>query len=117
MSVLKCSQMQGWDIVVDSEAIPSETYAAEEFQRWFKEATGILLPVHHGAEEIIHHVFIGRGANTRFATTGGLAIDAAELGDEELRVTVREDLMTIVGGRPRGTLYGVYQFLEDKLGV
>jgi hypothetical protein len=114
MLVVRCSEMQGWDIVVDSEAIPSEKYAAEEFQRWFEEATGILLPVRHSAEEAVHHVFIGPGAAL---AKSGLTLDTSDLGDEGLRVMVREDLMAIVGGRPRGTLYGVYQFLEDELGV
>jgi len=114
MPVLKCSQMQGWDIVVDSEAITSEKYAAEEFQRWFEEATGMLLPVRNDAEEGVHHVFIGESAAL---AESGVGIDTAELGEEGLCVIVREDLVAIVGGRPRGTLYGVYQFLEDELGV
>ena len=29
--------MQGWDIVVSADAIPSEKYAAEEFQNFFAE--------------------------------------------------------------------------------
>jgi len=113
-SYLKCSQMTNWDIVVDSEAIPSEKYAAEEFQRVFKEATGILLPIHHSAEEATHHVFIGESAAL---TKVGITIDTADLGDEGLCVIVQKDLLAIAGGKPRGTLYGVYQFLEDGLGV
>ena len=111
---LACSQMKDWDIVVDSEAIPSEKYAAEEFQHWFGKATGISFPVHHSVEEAENHVYIGQGA---LLAKSGLTIDTADLGDEELCVIVREDSIAIVGGRPRGTLYGVYQFLEDGLGV
>jgi len=111
---LDCSQMKDWDIVVDSEAIPSEKYAAEEFQHCFGKATGISLPVHHSVEEAENHVYIGQGAPL---AKSGLTIDTAELGDEELCVIVREDSIAIVGGRPRGTLYGVYQFLEDGLGL
>ena len=111
---LDCSQMKDWDIVVDSEAIPSEKYAAEEFQHCFGKATGISLPVHHSVEEAENHVYIGQGAPL---AKSGLTIDTAELGDEGLCVIVREDSIAIVGGRPRGTLYGVYQFLEDGLGV
>ena len=111
---LECSQMKGWDIVVDSEAIPPEKYAAQEFQHWFEEATEILLPVHDSPEEATHHVFIGQnGALAK----NGFAVDTADLGEEGLCVIVREDSIAIVGGRPRGTLYGVYQFLEDGLGV
>ncbi len=111
---LECSQMQGWDIVVDSEAIPSEQYAAQEFQRWFEEATGILLPVRHSVEKAENHVYIGQGAAL---AKSGLAIDITALGDEGLCVVVQEDRVAIAGGQPRGTLYGVYQFLEDGLGM
>jgi len=111
---LECSRMKGWDIVVDAEAIPAEKYAAQEFQHLFEEATGILLPICHSAEESVHHVYIGQGAAL---AQSGLAIDTNELGDEGLAVTVQENLVAIVGGRPRGTLYGVYQFLEDGLGM
>ena len=111
---LECSQMQNWDIVVDADAIPAEKYAAEEFQRLFEEATGITLPVSSSVAEAKNHVYIGQG--TPLAKSG-VAIDTDELGEEELCVVVQENLVAIVGGRPRGTLYGVYQFLEDGLGV
>ncbi len=74
---LKLSEMKGWDIVVDAEAIPSEKYAAEEFQRLFGEATGIQLPIHNSTGEAAHHVHIGEGA-----------ADTSDLGDEGLRVVV-----------------------------
>jgi hypothetical protein len=113
-SYLDCARMQGWDIVVDSEAIPSEKYAAEEFQHWFEKATGISLPVHHKIDEMAHHVIIGQ--NVPLAKNV-LSIDAAELGEEGFHVAIQQELVAIVGGRPRGTLYGVYQFLEDGLGI
>jgi hypothetical protein len=51
---------------------------------------------------------------TAFAAAQG--IDLAGLGEEEWVIrTVGEDLV-IAGGRPRGTLYGVYQFLEHQVG-
>ena len=40
-----------------------------------------------------------------------------EMGNEDLRIVIRDDNIAIAGGRPRGTLYGVYTFLEDYLGV
>ncbi len=106
MSILKCSQMRDWDIVVNSEAIPSEKYAAQEFQRLFEQAAGLHLPVRNNAEEAANHVYIGGGS-----------IDTSELGDEGLHVVIREDSIAIAGGKPRGTLYGVYQFFENELDV
>ncbi|MCH2115697.1 MAG: hypothetical protein MK171_12400, partial [Pirellulales bacterium] len=39
------ARLSGWDIVLGASAIPSEQYAAEEFQRLFKQASGIRLPI------------------------------------------------------------------------
>jgi len=111
---LDCSQMQKWDIIVDSEAIPSEKYAAEEFKKYFEKATGISLPIHHNADEVSHHVFIGEDAAS---SQMDINVDVDGLGDEGFYVVVNEDNVAIVGGQPRGTLYGVYQFLEDGLGI
>ena len=41
----------------------------------------------------------------------------ADFGPEELRIVIRDGNIAIAGGRPRGTLYGVYTFLEDYLNV
>jgi hypothetical protein len=50
-----------------------------------------------------------RAANVGFTT------DA--MGEEALRIIVKTNNIAIAGGRPRGTLYGVYTFLEDYLGI
>jgi hypothetical protein len=49
------------------------------------------------------------------ASPAGFGVE--NLGDEDLRIVVRDNLIVIAGGRPRGTLYGVYTFLEDYVGV
>ena len=38
-------------------------------------------------------------------------------GQEELRIKIQNKAIFIFGGRPRGTLYGVYEFFERYLGV
>ena len=105
---LDCAQLRTWDIVVADEAIPSEKYAAEEFQRWFSQATGTQLPLRSTAGETACHVYIGPNAAN---------LNPSTMGEEELCITIEKDRVAIAGGRPRGTLYGVYQFLEDYLGV
>ena len=108
------SIVQQWDIVVAGDAIPSERYAAEEFQRFFAQATGTQLPIRHTAEGTGGHILIGPGA---VAQGGPLGFVTSDFGPEDLRVVVRETGIAIAGGRPRGTLYGVYTFLEDTLGI
>ena len=111
------ADMKDWDIVVCEKPGPSETYAAEEFRDHFTQASGVTLPiVDAGAQPVRgrRHVFIGEGEAMR-ASGAGFGID--DMGDEDLRIVVRDDFVVIAGGRARGTLYGVYTFLEDYLGV
>jgi len=106
--------MQDWNLVVDAAATPSETYAADEFRRYFHEATQAWLPIVHRVEGSKRHVFIGAGEAMRASEVG---FGVAGFGDEDLRIIVRDENIAIAGGRPRGTLYGVYTFLEDYLGI
>ena len=85
---LDISKMKDWSIVIDANAIASEKYAAEEFQKLFKEAAGMMLPINNDAKS--HHVYIGQFK--------GLS---ENLGDEELCVVVKEDSLTITGGGPK----------------
>ena len=57
-------------------------------------------------------IFVGPA---EFAKTRG--VDAGKLGPEDWVIrTLGKDLL-LVGGRPRGSLYAVYRFLEDVIGV
>ncbi len=107
-------QLSGWDIVVSREAIASEIYAAEEFQQLFAQASGVELPIVHKIDHWEKHVFIGPG---RLMQASSVGFSVEDLGPEDLRIVVRDQSIVIAGGRPRGTLYGVYTFLEDYVGV
>jgi hypothetical protein len=111
---LNLSELCDWDLVVDRDAVPSEHYAAEEFQQFFKQATGMELPIRHTAEGD-GHVYIGPGAALEKSPLG-FVMDRT-YADDELRIVITADNVAVTGGRPRGVLYGVYQFLEDELGV
>jgi len=108
------AQVGDWDIVISPDAPPSTRYAAEEFRHFFERATGARLPVVREAGRPDGHVFIGAGQAMRASTVG---FDTAGFGPEDLRIVVRDGNIAIAGGEPRGTLYGVYTFLEDYLGV
>jgi len=103
-----------FDIVIGKDAIPSERYATLEFRKFFAEATGIQLPIVTKANRPGRHIFIGPSEELRESNVG-FSVD--EMGDEDLRIIIRDSNIAIAGGRPRGTLYGVYTFLEDYLGV
>ena len=97
---LTISAMQNWHITVSDDATPSEKYAAEEFQKWFNQATRLTLPLDT-------------------ARNGGQVIIGASstLGDEDIEISVDSSQIQISGGMPRGILYAVYQFLEELLGL
>lgn len=112
--VVDLAALHGWNIVVAEDAIESELFAAEEFQRLYKRASGAELPIVHKIARPNRHVFIGPGGEM---TGSELGFDVKSFGQEDLRIIVRDENIAIAGGRPRGTLYGVYTFLEDYLGV
>ncbi len=108
------ADLKDWDIVINEEAVPSEVYAAEEFQRYVAIATGHTLPIAKIADRPDRHIFIGPG-KLMHESKSGFSTD--DFGPEDLRIVIRDENIVIAGGRPRGTLYGVYTFLEDYLGV
>ncbi len=105
--------MTAWKIVCDPAATESERYAATEFQRLFQEMTGAVLPVEAAAIAGAGAVFIGPDAVAR----SGQPLDGRALSEEELRIQVGPTALYIDGGRPRGTLYGVYEFFEELCGA
>lgn len=105
--------MASWEIVCGSAATPSEKYAALEFQRLFKGMAGRELPVVTAANETPGAVYIGSGA----VLDSGQPTDRRALGEETLRIRVTPSAVCIDGGRPRGTLYGVYEFFEELCGA
>ena len=106
--------LDGWDIVVSQEASPSEAYAAEQFQAFLEQAGGVRLAIVTEPGRADRHVFIGPSGPLA-ASPAGFGVEG--FGDEDLRIVIRDDVIVIAGGQPRGTLYGVYTFLEDYVGV
>ena len=107
--------MADWSIVVAESAIESEVYAAEEFRDFFAQATSYQLPIRSESVPGTKNVFIGASESLKKSNVAH-ALDR-EYGEEELRVIIAIDNIAIVGGRPRGVLYGVYHFLEQSIGV
>lgn len=101
-------------IVIPAEATPVEQTAAQEIAHYVGRISGAELPIQREGAAALPgpRVFVG---STTFARTHGFSPDPC--GPEEWLVrSIRNDLV-ILGGEPRGTLYGAYRFLEDHLGV
>jgi len=102
-------------IVVPQKAIPSERYAAEELQRYLERISGAKLPIVTDSEPMgSHEILLGDNAHLRKL---GIQFDFAKLGADGFVLRTFQNHLIIAGGRPRGTLYGVYALLEEKLGV
>lgn len=94
-------------IVLPEGSSPSEQFAASELQNHLHRISGVTIPI--GREKNTASILLG----SRAAPAG---VDLSGLGDEGFVIkTVGSDLV-IAGGQLRGTMYGVYAFLEDVLG-
>lgn len=108
------SDLQEWGIVVAKDASPSERFAADEFQTLFEQLTGARVSLGESSPANGHGIYIGQGAAE---LAPGIGFDASGMGDEALRIRLDDNNLVIAGGRPRGTLYGVYEFFERYCGV
>jgi len=100
-------------VIVSPDApIPSEVTASTELQTYIRQSTGVNLP-------IINQSSLKSGAPaimlgpTRFAEKVGIT----PRGPEKWVIKTVGNRLVLTGGRPRGTLYAVYHFLEDVMGV
>lgn len=102
-------------IVLAPESSPSEKQAAKELRTNVKLCTGGELPILEvppadGGPMIV----IGGGAVARQL---GVDIDAVALGEQGYVLRTVSPHIVIAGTRAAGTLYGVYDFLEQCFGV
>ncbi|HOX36871.1 MAG TPA: DUF4838 domain-containing protein [Candidatus Brocadiia bacterium] len=102
-----------YTICVSTDAIEPEKLAARELSRFMGEIAGAEFPIVEGNAPKEPAIIVGNGAILNSA-----APDLAELkfGDEELIIAARGRNLILAGGRPRGTLYAVYEFLDTRMG-
>lgn len=112
-NTLYLDKMKDWQIIVSEDAIPSEKYAAEEFQRIFKDITTTELKIITEKSDR-NAIFIGKSA---FNLSHSLNLAISTLDEEGLHIHIDKNKLFIEGGHQRGTLYGVYEFFERYLGI
>lgn len=102
-----------YSIAISPEASLSEQRGASELQRFMEEISGARLPITSDAGRTQNHlVLVG---NSPALQRLRLNIDFDRLGGEGFILKTVGNHLVIAGGRQRGTMYGVYAFLE-KLG-
>lgn len=101
-------------IVISGNASPSERHAAEELRDFFEQISGARLPIMTDEQTLAgSEIILGDNGHLRAIR---VAVDFDSLGDEGFVIVTTPPHLVIAGGRRRGTLYGVYTFLEDYLG-
>lgn len=103
-----------YNIVLDANASPSEQFAAEELQSHLLACTGIKLPIVKGSNPEEHSIILGCGEAARSL---GVDPEPEELGEQGYLMRTVAPHLVIAGTPMAGTLYGVYDFLEESLGV
>jgi len=102
-----------YSIVISAQASPSEQRAAQELQRFVEEMSGARLPVVDDSKKVRGPmVLLGDSAELKRLEAN---LPFEKLGAEGFVIQTSGRQLIIAGGRQRGTMYGVYTFL-DKLG-
>ena len=79
-------------------------FAAEELQKYVKEACGRTLPIALGVSFDPYQIVLCADDGSR------------NLGDDGFSISVSDGTLTIMGGAARGVMYGVYELLEEYIG-
>ncbi|MBN2583734.1 MAG: DUF4838 domain-containing protein [Planctomycetes bacterium] len=96
-------------VVLDDNASRSEKWAAQEFIDHVEKMSGVRLAM-AAPEAALPAKAVLIGAE-RLAASLGVKKDSS-LGDEGFVIRTVGDRLVIAGGKQRGTMYGVYTFLE-----
>lgn len=101
-----------YKIVLSSEASTSEKTAADELQQYIKEISGAELPIVNDLDCKSACIYVGY--NSRVEQLLGKK-DIKD-DDESFTYESKGKNLFIYGGKQRGTMYGVFTFLEKELG-
>ncbi len=94
-----------YTIIVGEDCAEAELNAANELQKYLAAISGATLPIKRDSEIAASEHEIVVGATDRTEVESFDMVDA-------YRIYMKGDSLFIAGGSPRGTLYGVYGFLE-----
>jgi hypothetical protein len=100
-------------IVKADDAIPAETTAAEQFQKYFKDITGVqlVIQVESPSNANVPQILIGSGTRTKALLPN---IDWNDMKPDQIVLKTVGNKVILAGDRPRGALYAVFEFLETQ---
>src|SRR5574344_34092 len=101
-----------YDIVLSAQASASEKTAAKELRKFLKLIGNVELPITEGTATKGGHIYVGFSEQVGKLT----GLKRPDYKDETFMVRSVGANLVIFGGAKRGTLYGVYGFLQKELG-
>jgi len=101
-----------YTIVYGAGATHTEQLAAQELQSYLKQITGVTLPLtDDSAPARAAEIVVGK---TNRAADAQITRPVAD--EDSYTIALQGETLLIAGGETRGTLYGVYDFLQDFFG-
>lgn len=102
-----------YQIVISTEASTSEQTAAKELQKYIEQMSGVQLPITYDVKPLGRNILVGYSERVAALTKA----EKPEKDDESFTYKTVGHNLVIWGGSQRGTMYGVYTFLEKELGI
>jgi hypothetical protein len=90
-------------IIFGEGATPAEINAANILADYLSQITGLAYVAEQAQPTGSHEFLIGQISG----------VDVSHLGEEGFMIKAEGESIIIAGGRPRGTIYGVFRFLEE----
>jgi hypothetical protein len=114
-TTLASEQKTAYTIALAADAIPAERTAAEQLQKYLQQVTGASFPLQRetAVKADAPQILVGAGARVKSLLP---TQDWNALGHDGIVLKTVGQKLILAGGRPRGTLYAVFQFLEDEVG-
>lgn len=108
-----------YHVVIPAEATATETYAAQEFQIWFRELTGVDISIVSDADETFDTenkvISIGKTVYQKNVDLSG--VDYSELKTDGFITKSFGNVYILDSGSKDGLIYSAYNFLEIFFGL
>ena len=108
------NELSKYNIILPTHPTPHELKAANILQDYLLQISGAALPIIKAEKhKTPYEILLGQNERLDELSSG---IDYKLLGDDGFVIKTDSSRLIIAGGNEKGTLYGVYSFLEKYLG-
>lgn len=105
-----------YKILLPADSTDTEKYASGELVTFFKQATGITLPVVTDETEVDKNGKYLSIGDTALFEESGMQVSLSELGDDGFKIQTYGNSVVMNGAEEGGKIYAVYDFMEEQIG-